>query len=146
MQGVDAGEPGEDLLIVPLEQLVGSLTETADGLQKIVNSPGVQDGVRSLAATLEQLQKTIDEIGSSSAPLLLSVREAATSATSALKQAQTTMASVQRTIGSDSALTTNAEAMMQELSRAARSIRVFADYLDRHPDALIRGKSGQGGQ
>ena len=31
---------------------------------------------------------------------------------------------------------------MQELTRAARSIRVFADYLERHPEALIRGKTG----
>ena len=30
--------------------------------------------------------------------------------------------------------------LVQELSRAAVSIRVFADYLDRHPEALIRGK------
>ena len=35
---------------------------------------------------------------------------------------------------------------MSELTRAARSIRVFADYLDRHPEALIRGKTGGGGQ
>ena len=31
--------------------------------------------------------------------------------------------------------------LIQELSRAAVSIRVFADYLDRHPEALIRGKN-----
>ena len=43
---------------------------------------------------------------------------------------------------SDSALTEDAESLMQELSRAARSIRVFADYLDRHPEALLRGKPG----
>ena len=78
--------------------------------------------------------------------MLASLRTAADSASATLRQAQATMASVQRTIGSDSALSTNAESMMQELSRAARSIRVFADYLDRHPEALIRGKSGQGGQ
>jgi paraquat-inducible protein B len=59
-----------------------------------------------------------------------------------LRQAQTTLASVQRTIGPDSVLTNDAENLMQELTRAARSIRVFADYLDRHPEALIRGKSG----
>jgi paraquat-inducible protein B len=29
---------------------------------------------------------------------------------------------------------------MQELGRAARSLRVLADYLERHPEALIRGK------
>jgi paraquat-inducible protein B len=31
-------------------------------------------------------------------------------------------------------------ATMQELSAAARSLRVLADYLERHPDALLRGK------
>jgi len=30
---------------------------------------------------------------------------------------------------------------LQEISRAARSIRVLTDYLDRHPEALIRGKA-----
>jgi len=29
---------------------------------------------------------------------------------------------------------------LQELSTAARSIRLMADYLERHPDALIKGK------
>ena len=30
---------------------------------------------------------------------------------------------------------------MSELARAARSLRVLADYLERHPEALIRGKT-----
>jgi len=30
---------------------------------------------------------------------------------------------------------------MQELARAARSLRVLADYLERHPEALLRGKA-----
>jgi paraquat-inducible protein B len=29
---------------------------------------------------------------------------------------------------------------MRELARAAQSFRVLADYLERHPEALIRGK------
>ena len=32
---------------------------------------------------------------------------------------------------------------MSELARAARSLRVLADYLERHPDALIRGKTAE---
>jgi paraquat-inducible protein B len=31
---------------------------------------------------------------------------------------------------------------LQEVSRAARGLRVLADYLERHPEALIRGKTG----
>ena len=29
---------------------------------------------------------------------------------------------------------------MREIGRAAASFRVLADYLERHPEALIRGK------
>jgi hypothetical protein len=29
------------------------------------------------------------------------------------------------------------------VSRAARAIRVLADYLERHPESLLRGKSGE---
>jgi paraquat-inducible protein B len=32
---------------------------------------------------------------------------------------------------------------LQEVARAARSVRVLSDYLERHPDALLRGKSAQ---
>jgi paraquat-inducible protein B len=30
---------------------------------------------------------------------------------------------------------------MQEVARAAQSLRVLTDYLERHPEALIRGKT-----
>ena len=32
---------------------------------------------------------------------------------------------------------------LEELEDAARSVRVLADYLERHPDALLRGKPGE---
>jgi paraquat-inducible protein B len=35
------------------------------------------------------------------------------------------------------------DSTLQEVSRAARSFRVLADYLERHPDALLRGKKGE---
>jgi paraquat-inducible protein B len=35
------------------------------------------------------------------------------------------------------------ESTLSEVSGAARSLRVLADYLERHPEALIRGKTGE---
>ena len=32
---------------------------------------------------------------------------------------------------------------LREVSDAARSLRVLADYLERHPEALLRGKKGE---
>ncbi len=34
--------------------------------------------------------------------------------------------------------------MLAQLSDAARSVRVLADLLTRHPEALIRGRTDQG--
>jgi paraquat-inducible protein B len=31
-------------------------------------------------------------------------------------------------------------AMMREVTRAAQQLRLLSDYLERHPEALLRGK------
>ena len=112
------------------------------GLEAIVNAPDIQEAAKSLGETMAQVQQTLGRIDAGADPLLGSVTTAAVSADATLRQAQATMASIQRTVGPASALTDDAESVMQELARAARSIRVFADYLDRHPEALLRGKAG----
>jgi paraquat-inducible protein B len=91
---------------------------------------------------LDQLQQTLGRLDADAGPVLASLGSAADLVAATLRLAQTTLASVQRTIGPDSGLTNDAESLVQELTRAARSVPVFADYLDRHPKALIRGKSG----
>ena len=39
-----------------------------------------------------------------------------------------------------SSLQAEAHRALRELTAAARSFRIMADYLERHPEALIRGK------
>jgi paraquat-inducible protein B len=43
-------------------------------------------------------------------------------------------------MGSDSELQSNVKETLTELGAAARALRFLADYLERHPEALIRGK------
>jgi paraquat-inducible protein B len=54
-----------------------------------------------------------------------------------------TLDSADKTIAPNSALSTNLNETLGEVSRAARAIRVLADYLERHPESLLRGKSGE---
>jgi paraquat-inducible protein B len=63
-----------------------------------------------------------------------------------LRQAQSTMGAVQGTLGAargmlaeDAPLQQNIGLTLQEVQRAARSIRTLSDLLGRHPQALIRG-------
>jgi paraquat-inducible protein B len=77
------------------------------------------------------MNTTNTEIG----PLVQSLRRTADSAT-------TTLASLEGAVGQDSRLRYDLGTTLKELATASRSVRVFADYLERHPEALIRGKGG----
>jgi len=47
--------------------------------------------------------------------------------------------------GQNSAVRLQLVRALSELASAARSLRLMAEYLERHPEALIRGKSGSSG-
>jgi paraquat-inducible protein B len=42
--------------------------------------------------------------------------------------------------GSDSSVQRELERTMSQVAEAARSIRLLADFLNRHPEALVRGR------
>jgi paraquat-inducible protein B len=43
-------------------------------------------------------------------------------------------------LGRDAPVQQDLRDTLQELARAARSLRVFLDYLERYPESLVRGK------
>jgi paraquat-inducible protein B len=61
-------------------------------------------------------------------------------AIAAMKDARKTMSAVERTLAQDSPLQQDARQTLQELTRTAASVRVLTDYLERHPESLLRGK------
>jgi paraquat-inducible protein B len=116
------------LSALPLPELVGDLRTTLKDLDGLVASPDTKEtvaGLRESAARLQTLLATLDQrLG----PLL--------------NHADSTLASANTLVGRNSQLSYDLGEMMRELTGAARSIRVFADYLERHPEALLRGKAG----
>lgn len=58
-----------------------------------------------------------------------------------LNSAQATLANLDRNVTqSDAPLQHNVNQALVEMRRAAQALRVLADYLQRHPEALLRGK------
>ena len=72
--------------------------------------------------------------------LATSLISAADAATLALAQAKDTLAAVEDAIGENSPLRGQVMITIQQLTSAARSIRLMAEYLERHPEALLSGK------
>ena len=73
-------------------------------------------------------------------PLLTALINALESADLTLDQASATLASAEGMVGEGSQVRFGLNSTIGEISGAARSIRIFADYLERHPEALLRGK------
>lgn len=64
----------------------------------------------------------------------------------ALVQAEETLESIEGMTEDDSILQNEVTNALNEIRLAARAIRQLADYLDRHPEALLQGKAtGSGG-
>ena len=61
---------------------------------------------------------------------------------SALEQVRVTLKSADALVAVDSTTAVELRRLMQELSIPARSVRTMADYLERHPEAVIKGKGG----
>ena len=59
---------------------------------------------------------------------------------SSLVAAERSLKVVETKLGDESALSYQINETLGELGGAARSLRIFLDYLEQHPEALIRGR------
>ncbi len=80
--------------------------------------------------------------------LAANVNETARAATGAFEEARRTLAKAQTTLNlvngildESSPFRRDVQVLVHELGAAARSFRALADYLERHPEALLKGKS-----
>ena len=85
------------------------------------------------------LQKSLTDLDLT----LVSARSALVSMNTTLSDASTTLTNANGLVGPKSEQIQQIDETLQELRRAARSIRVLTDYLEQHPEALIRGKKGE---
>ena len=57
-------------------------------------------------------------------------------------EVRTSLLEARRSLNAESPLQLDARDALREVSQAARALRVFLDYLERNPQALLRGKGG----
>ncbi|WP_432725361.1 intermembrane transport protein PqiB [Variovorax sp. W6] len=103
---------------VPYEQIAGDLRTT----------------LASLNRTLTATEQTVKRINNDVTPELAA----------AMKDVRKTVNTAERTLADDSPLQQDMRQTLQELTRAAGSVRVLTDYLERHPESLLRGKPDDG--
>ena len=118
----------------------------------IPTAPGsmeqLQEQLQSIVHKLDQIPfgdigKNLDSTLKNASSLLAQLdRDLAPQAKATLRDAQHAMQSLDQSMASpDAPLQQDARRTLQEVNRAAASFRALADYLEQHPESLIRGKS-----
>ncbi len=120
---------------LPLDKIANEVLETVEGTNRLINSPEILESVRNLNKTLDDFQKLTGDVDEKVISLTASTEKTLVAARAALKVADPNSPAV-----------VNLSNALKELSAAARSIRALADYLERHPEALVHGKGAPGGQ
>ncbi|MEO6075572.1 MAG: MlaD family protein, partial [Dokdonella sp.] len=121
----------EPLLVPTVPGSFDQLQEqVAEIVEKVNDIPFDQIG-KNLNNSLAGLDKTIQRVNGEVLPSLKDT----------LDGAKTTLGSVNGVVGDDSKFLADLSQTLREVQRMARSLRVFGDYLDRHPEALIRGRN-----
>jgi paraquat-inducible protein B len=130
-----------DAVMIPTST-AGDFTAVLQDLQSVLKNidratsgPQLGHALQSLDDTLTRLDKVTHDIEPDIKSLVKSLRNTADSA-------QATLNTIQGLAGNTAPSGTDLPRMMRELTEAARSVRGLADYLDRHPEALIRGRKG----
>lgn len=119
---------------VPLEQIGRNFRALSARLNALAASPKIMESITHLDKTLANAQSITTNARGHIEPTIASLRNAA--------QAAATMAkTITRVTGGGPDSQADIKNLVSELTRTARAIRTLANYLDRHPGALIYGRS-----
>jgi paraquat-inducible protein B len=153
----------ERVAALPLEALVADLQTTLDEINALVTAPEIRQGLDALGAASVELRtflaspqmqeipsQLLDAAGELEAlagrldsrlePSITALQRAAGSIETAAAETTSTVRGLSQTLGPRSPLWDEVLATSREVSSTTRTLRLLLDYLERHPDALLRGR------
>jgi paraquat-inducible protein B len=143
------GEIIGDIEAMELRPLIDHATSALEGISRLVNSPDVARAIAQLDEAVASTNEAMTALRSASLTvdrrgeeLVHHVRKFTGDLHGALGQMEQTLRTVGGFVAPASPLSVRLSVTLEEISAAARSVRILADYLERNPGALIRGRDG----
>ena len=120
----------DKLNALPLEEIVQDARQTFSHLNAIVSDPALTKVAALANEALISIENLSSNLDADSVPAL----------NTALAKAEDTLQSAQSLIGPNAPVGREFNRLIIELAEAARAVRLMADYLERHPEAMLYGK------
>jgi phospholipid/cholesterol/gamma-HCH transport system substrate-binding protein len=155
----------QEQIVQTLQKLPEKIMNVTDGIERLVNSPAAQESLRdldgliqvlaggvkplmaSLTATSDgarrtfaQAEKTLSMKEGASAEMAASFTETMKKAGASLDQMRSTLESYQQVAVQNANVGYDLTRTLAQLDAAARSVRSLAEYLELHPEAVLKGK------
>ena len=155
----------QEEIVKTLQKLPEKIIAVADGIERLVNSPAAQDSLRDLDALIRSVAKEVGPLSASTRSTLAAARGAFTQgektlamkegpsaemassfietmkkASGSLDQMHATLETYQRLAEPSGTLGHDLGRMLGDVDAAARSIHSLAEYLELHPEAVLKGK------
>jgi paraquat-inducible protein B len=150
---------------LPVEEMLRKLISAIEGVEKAVTSPDVARGIRTLNLAIDDVRGLIKNMDRTMAllstdmhgavsdtrvlisdsrrqftDLKTSLEQTSEATRAAMQQTQKTLGALEKSGAVDSPLMLQLSRTLDELNATAASIRSLSDYLNRHPEAILRGK------
>ena len=161
----------EKLQNIPIDKIAQKVSDVLDSVDEFVRTPELKGSVVALEqaikdvqhltknldgrleklfgnanATMSDTRKFINDLDDEVKPLSSEIHQIGTVAQNTLQQADKVMVDLQGLVGENSDVRIETLRVLREITDAMRSIKVLVQYLETHPESLIRGKSENGGQ
>ncbi len=120
---------------IPVERIGRDFEGVISRIEGLVSSPQMKDSLDHLNSALANLDRVARTANRQVAPLVDSLHRTVEAAERAAGSLDAIMG------GAGAEQDRNVAEALQELAGAARSVRSLANYLDRHPEALVQGRS-----
>jgi paraquat-inducible protein B len=125
-----------------VDPLFAQVDQTLLDAQKLLQNVDTQVDplAKSLKITSDDAGKLLKNVNKRIGPIQADLTKTTEKLRSALASTQSAIDEIDAMIEDESDVRYYMDIFLREMSQAARSIRALADYLERNPDALLRGK------
>jgi paraquat-inducible protein B len=126
---------------IPFDDIGRSLNSALKSVDQTVSGPDMHTALKKLAETLTDVSHLARHADAGLTPALQRLPQLSADLQQATARANALLG--ERGYGSNSDFQHNMSRLLDQVNDAARSIRLLADFLDRHPEALVRGRTAE---
>ena len=131
---------------LPLDQIARNLNATLANVSQLTNAPELKQTLATMAGAMASVQDLVRKVDAEATPALRRLPEIAQGLQSTVDRANRLVGSADTGYGENSQFRRDLQRLLAQVSDTARSVRLLADYLDQHPEALIRGRTDRAGE